>query len=305
MQSFSYYLKHPTILRNVIMKHYCTWIPDKTYLRIKFRMMMGYKLNLKDPKTFHEKLQWLKLYDRKPEYVIMVDKVKAKDYVASLIGEEHIVPTLGVWKDPDEIDFDKLPNQFVLKCNHNSGVGMYICKDKKSMDIEKVKSGLREGLKENHWAFSREWSYKDVPRRILAEEFLVDEKTSVGGDLNDYKFYCFNGKVKYCEVITGRNTKKQIDFFDLDWNHMEFNFEGYDFADVRPTKPECFDEMIRIAGVLCKDLAYSRIDLYVANGNIYFGEITFFPASGFKEYYPKEWNRKLGDFITLPKPTNK
>ena len=300
MQSLSFYLKHGKTAANVFLNRYCRWMPDEMYLRIKFRLYMGYKLDLKNPKTFHEKLQWLKLYDRRPEYVVMVDKVKAKEYVASLIGEEHIVPNLGVWSDPDEIDFDSLPNQFVLKVNHNSGTGMYICKDKSKMDKEKVKAELRKGLKEDYYSKSREWAYKNVPRRILAEKYLSDEATSVGGDLNDYKFYCFDGKVKYCEVITGRNTKKQIDFFDLDWNHMEFNFDGYEFADNRPEKPKCFDKMIEIVGILCKNKPYSRIDLYVVGNNVYFGEITFFPASGFKGYHPKEWNRKLGDFITLP-----
>ena len=181
MQSISFYLNHPKTVGNIILYRFCRWMPDKWYLKLKFRLWMGKKLDLKNPRTFSEKLQWLKLYDRRPEYTFMVDKVKVKEYVASLIGDKYIIPTLGVWESPDMIDFDSLPDRFVLKCNHNSGLGMYICKDKSKMNIEKVKEGLREGLKQNYYLGGREWPYKDVPRRILAETYLDSNAHISGG----------------------------------------------------------------------------------------------------------------------------
>jgi hypothetical protein len=186
----------------------------------------------------------------------------------------------------------------VIKPTHDSG-GLVICKDKTKLDVEKAKKELRKALKHDYYITSREWPYKNVKKRIIAEELLEDEKHSVDGSLNDYKFYCFNGKVTYCEVITGRYTKKAIDFFDLNWNHVDFCFDGYQYSDTPIEKPELFDEMIEVVGKLCKDLSYSRIDVYCANGKVYFGEITFFPASGCKGFYPKEWNLKLGDMIDL------
>ena len=201
MQSLSYYFHNPNKFGLRMLHRFGKWLPDKAFIKCKFRFAMGYKLNLRQPKTFSEKLQWLKLYDRRPEYTTMVDKVKAKEYVASVIGEEYIIPTLGVWSDPDQIDFDSLPDRFVLKVNHNSGTGMYICKDKTKMDVEKVKIGLRKGLKENYYIRNREWPYKNVPRRILAETYMEDEF----GELRDYKFFCFDGVVKALFIATDRS----------------------------------------------------------------------------------------------------
>lgn len=287
-----------------LLKHCGFLFPDDKYLKMLFRLYMGYNLNLDNPRTFQEKLQWLKLYNRRQEYVTMVDKYAAKEYVKGLLGEQYVVPTIAVWDRPEEIDWDKLPNQFVLKTTHGGGsIGVAICKDKASFDKDKAIKQLSTNLKFDIYDWFREWQYHHVPRRILAEQYLSDDSTSVKGDLNDYKFYCFNGVVTYCEVITGRRTKKQIDFFDLNWNHMPFTFEGREFADNQVPKPDCFDEMIYVAGKLCKDLPFSRIDLYVVNGRVYFGEITFFPASGFRYYSPEEWNMKLGDMIELPQKT--
>lgn len=278
------------------------WLfPTELYIKLLFRLRMGYKLNLKNPKTFNEKLQWLKLYGDKPEFVNMVDKALAKEYVKPLIGEKYIVPTYGVWNSPEEIDFDSLPSQFVLKTTDGGGsVGVVICTDKNSINKEEIISKLKSALKQDIYGVLRERPYKFIKKRILAEQYLSDDTTSVKGDLNDYKFYCFNGKVTYCEVITGRHTKKQIDFFDLDWNHLPFTFQGREFADNQVQKPECFSEMVDIADKLCKGLPYSRIDMYVVQGKVYFGEITFFPASGFRGFSPEEWNIRLGDMITLP-----
>ena len=173
---FNLIFHNPRVLGIIGLQKISCLVSDKPYLEMMYWLNLGKKLNLKHPVTFNEKLQWLKLYNHNPEYTVMVDKVKAKEYVAKLIGEEHIIPTLGVWDDPDDIDFDALPNQFVLKCNHNSGTGMCICRDKSKLDIEKVKAELRKGLKENYFMRWREWPYKNVPRRILAEKFMVDLK---------------------------------------------------------------------------------------------------------------------------------
>lgn len=281
----------------------CNWLfPSELYIKLLFRIKMGYKLNLKNPKTFNEKLQWLKLYAYKPEYTDMVDKAMAKEYVKPLIGEDYIVPTYGVWDSPEEIDFDILPNQFVLKTTDGGGsMGVVICTDKSKMNKDEIIEKLHKALKQNIYGQLRELPYKNIKKRILAEKYLSDDSTSVKGDLNDYKFYCFNGKVTYCEVITGRRTKKQIDFFDLDWNHVDFTFDEYDYADERPLKPQCFNTMVDVASKLCKDKPYSRIDLYVVGNKVFFGEITLFPASGFRGFHPKEWNERLGNMIELPK----
>lgn len=285
------------LFTNLLMEEFYWLFPTKLYVRMLFCLKMGYKLNLKNPKTFSEKLQWLKIYNRRPEYKRMVDKATVKDYVAGLIGDKYIIPTIGKWEKPEDIDWEQLPNQFVLKTTHGGGSeGVIICKDKNSFNKEEAVKRLNKGLKQDIWGKLREWPYKDMHKQIIAEQYLEDGS----GNLTDYKFYCFNGKVKYCETITGRFTKKQIDFFDLDWNHEEFTFNGYEFADERPTKPECFDTLVEVAGKLCKDKPYSRIDLYVVGNKVYFGEITFFPASGFRGFHPDDWNNRLGNMIILP-----
>ena len=264
-------------------------------------MWMGKPLDLNNPRTFGEKLEWLKLYNRKPEYTIMVDKVKVKDYVAPIIGEKYIIPTLGVWDDPEEIDFDSLPNRFVLKCNHNSGLGMFICKDKNKIYIDKVKTGLRQGLKQDYYIGSREWPYKNVPRRILAEQFIDPPTGSC--DLPDYKWYCFNGEPKFCQVIQNRNTSETIDFFDAEWKHQ--NFIGLNSkasnAKITPLRPAHIEEHLTIARKLSKEIPFARIDLYETDDSPYFGEVTFFPNSGFGSFRPMEYNEILGSMIHLPR----
>jgi hypothetical protein len=260
---------------------------------------MGKRLNWKNPLTFSEKIQWLKLYDRRPEYTIMVDKVKAKEYVASVLGKEYIIPTLGVWNNPDEIDFESLPERFVLKCNHNSGLGMYICKDKSKMDVERVKEDLRKGLKENYFIGNREWPYKNVPRRILAEQYMEDEY----GELRDYKWFCFDGEVKALFIATDRskgNHATRFDFFDDNFNHLPF-INGHPNADVTPQKPKMFDKMKELAAQLSKGIPQVRIDFYEVGNRVYFGEMTFSHWSGMMPYEPEEWDHKFGSWISLPK----
>ena len=272
-------------------------MPDREYLQRRFRAELGRSLNLDSPQTFNEKLQWLKLYNRKPEYTVMVDKYKVREYIAQTLGEEYLIPLLGVWDDPDEIDFDALPDQFVLKCNHNSGSGMCICKNKSKLDIPKVKEELRKGLKENYYIRHREWPYKDVPRKIIAEKYMVD----ASGDLKDYKFYCFDGAMKFLMINSDRNSDKptKADYFDRDFNWLDFTW-GYSHAEVHPEKPEQFEKMVAIAEKLSKGLPHIRVDLYECNGQIYFGELTFFDGSGFDKIEPLEWDYKIGRMLKLP-----
>lgn len=273
-------------------------LPDRIFLQMQFHRKMNKHLNLKDPKTFNEKLQWLKLYNRRPEYTMMVDKYAVRKYVADTIGEEHLIPLLGVWDSPDEIDFDALPDQFVLKCNHNSGVGLCICKDKSKLDIEKVKKNLRKGLKQDYYLAGREWPYKNVPRKIIAEEYMVDES---GTELKDYKFNCFNGEPKFVQVMSGRSKGKYcLDHFGLEWQQMDIRRKNHLPSDVPIQRPEHLDEMIQIARILSKDIPYVRIDLYQAQGRVFIGEITFFPLSGYVDYVDYQTDLELGRMIQLP-----
>ena len=289
------------------------FLSDKLYLQLAYRHYTGEKLNLENPQTFCEKLQWLKLYNRKPLYTIMVDKVKAKEYVANKIGKQYIIPTLGIWENPDDIDFSKLPNRFVIKCNHNSGKGMYICTDKTKMNINKVRRELHKGLKQDYYTPSREWPYKNVPRKIIAEQYMEsnekslsenEEKLHLLGNLRDYKFYCFNGEPKLCQIISDRAIDEKIDFYDMNWKRIP-NLVGLT-ANVHNSNneipcPKSFNEMYTNARILSQEIPFSRIDFYDINGKAYFGEITFFPASGFGSFYPKKWNNIIGEWIKLPK----
>lgn len=270
---------------------------DEEYIRRMWRVRMGYELDLENPRTFNEKLQWLKLYDRNPLYTTMVDKVAAKDYVAGIIGEEHIIPTLGVWNDPDEIDFDALPEQFVLKCNHNSGLGMCICKDKSKLDIKRVKAELRKGLKQDYYLGGREWPYKNVPRKILAEQYMEDE---VQEGLIDYKFYCFNGEPRLVHVHFDRFTAHGANAYTVDWRLLSVDIT----EKSNPVKyidcPAGLKDMVQCARELSENIPFVRVDFYSICNRVYFGELTFFPDSGYCSFSPPEWDYKMGDWITLP-----
>ena len=285
---------------NRMVMYSCPFLSDESFLKLKFKHCVGYSLNLYNPQTFSEKIQWLKLYNRRPEFTIMVDKFEAKKYVAGIIGEEYIIPTLQIYSSMEEIDFDTLPRQFVLKCTHNSGCGMYICRDKLAMDEVKVRKSLRKGLREDYFIKTREWPYKNVPRRIIAEQYMSD----IGLDLVDYKFFCFGGKAEYCQVITNRSTNETIDFYDREWNHLPFiglmsTAQNAPTAQKAPIK---YNQMVAIADKLAERIntPFVRIDLYNFSGKIYFGEITFFPLSGMGVFTPLEWNLKLGNMLYLP-----
>ena len=272
-------------------------IPDRLFLKLMYRKCMGKKLNLKNPQTFNEKLQWLKLYNRKTEYTKMVDKYEAKKYVAEKIGEEYIIPTLGVWNSFDEIDFDALPCQFVLKCTHDSG-GLVIVKDKSNFDKKEACKKITRCLKRNYFWQNREWPYKNVRPRIIAEKYMED---SVCHELTDYKFYCFNGKPEFILVATERASLDgvKMDFFDMDFNHLEMKW-GHSNSKKTIVKPKSFDKIINFAEKLSKVIPLCRCDFYEVNGKPYFGEITFFPASGMEAFEPEGWDKILGDWIKLP-----
>lgn len=273
-------------------------LPDKWYLFFRFKNRVGYWPHLNHPRTFNEKLQWLKLNDRHAEYTQMVDKIDAKKYVASIIGDKYIIPTLGVWNSVDEIEWDKLPNQFVIKVSSDSG-GIVVCKDKQTLDIEKAKEKLTNGWGKNYYVHNKEYPYRDLTPRIIAEEYKEDES---GYELRDYKIFCFNGEPKILFVASdrqkaGEDTK--FDFFDLNWNHLPFT-NGHPNSKEHIAKPKNFEEMLEIAKKLSVGIPQVRIDLYNCNGQIYFGEITFFHWSGMTAFDPVEWDFKLGKMIKLP-----
>lgn len=278
------------------------WMPDKLFLKLIFRARMGKSLNLKNPKTFNEKLNWLKLYDRKDIYTQMVDKYGVKSYVAEIIGEEYIIPTLGVYESFDEIDFDKLPNQFVLKCTHDSG-GLVIVKDKAKLDTSKAKEKLEKSLRVNYYWGKREWPYKNVKPRIIAEKYMEDEKTA---ELRDYKFFCFDGVAKVLFIATDRsneNEETKFDFYDMDFNHLPFT-NGHPNANTAPDKPETLDKMRELAEKLSMGIPHLRVDFYEVNGKVYFGELTFTHWGALVPFEPEEWDEKLGEWISLPEENN-
>lgn len=270
---------------------------DEYHLKRAWYTRMSYPLSLDNPRTYNEKLQWMKLYDRNPLYTTMVDKYAVKEYVANIIGEEYIIPTLGVWDSFDEIEFETLPSQFVLKCTHDSG-GLVICKDKSKLDRQKAKQKIEASLQTDYYAIGREWPYRNVPRKIIAEQYMED---SITKELRDYKFFCFNGKVKWLLIATDRQNREEpyFDFFDDDFNYLDMR-QGHPNAPVLPEKPKCFDLMKELAAKLSKDLPQVRVDFYEVDGKVYFGELTFFHHGGWTPFDPEEWDYTFGNEIKLP-----
>lgn len=270
--------------------------PDKWFLQVKFYKCMGYKLDLKHPKTFNEKLQWLKLYDRNPLYTTLVDKNRVKQYVANLIGQEYVIPTLAVYKSVDEIDLDRLPDQFVLKCNHDSG-SIVICHDKSNFDLASAKKKLNKALNYNYYLDSREWPYKKIQRCIIAEEYITDNRKSA---IRDYKFFCFGGKPLYCQVIDGRDSQMTINFYDMNWQLQPFVEPiGYANSKEEIAKPIHFEEMVEKAEALAEGKKFVRVDFYESNSFVKFGEITFFPTGGYGIFDPPIWANIFGERVLL------
>lgn len=295
--------KNPLLVfRQILIRCKCfRKLSDKTYLKLAYFFVFKKRLDLKNPKSYSEKLQWIKLYDRNPFYVKLVDKYEAKIVAASQIGEEYIIPTLGVWDSFDDIDFEKLPNRFVLKCTHDSGC-VVICKDKAEFDIEAARAKINKGLGRNYYWIAREWPYKNVKPRVIAEKYI---ESNASGGLKDYKFFCFDGDVKALFVASDRYDKSEelkFDFFDGDFNYIEA-YNGHPSSNGHVEKPENFEEMKKIASKLSKGFPEVRIDLYSVDGKIFFGEYTFFSNSGLVPIEPESFDLELGSYIKLPPKT--
>lgn len=274
-------------------------LSDKQFLRLLFRARVGKRLDLENPTTFNEKIQWIKLYDRNPIYSDLVDKYKVREYVRRVIGTNYLIPLLGSWKSFDEIDFEKLPDKFVLKCNHDSG-SVIVCKDQKHFDREKSRRILETSLKKNFYYTGREWAYKNVIPMIIAEEYL-DNK---GEDLPDYKFFCFNGKPEYILLCQERFSDEglALDFYSSNWEWMDFLRPPYHpHAQKKAKKPETFDKMMHLAEKLSQGIPFVRVDFYSVDNQVYFGEMTLYPGDGFEPFEPEIWDRIFGDLLVLPK----
>ena len=290
-------LRHPKKLILLAGSKGCfKWIPDEPYLRLLFRAEVGQKLNLNNPKSYNEKLQWIKLYDHNPVYTVMADKYLVRDFVRRRIDEDILIPFCGVWDKPEDIDFDSLPEQFVLKCNHDSG-SIIKCTDKASFDRQKAVKKLRKRLKRDYYKVTREWPYKNIRRRIIAEVYLEDSKCR---ELPDYKFYTFNGEVKMIMVTTGRAAgDTRAEYYDENFNPLNIQW-GYERPDNPLPKPALFEKMKQYARILSEDTPELRVDFYICNGRIYFGELTFFDGGGLMPVDPVELDYKLGSWIDIP-----
>lgn len=274
-------------------------LSDELFLRVYYYTHMNKSLDLKNPITYNEKLNWLKLHDRCPLYTKLVDKYAVKAYASNIIGNDKIIPTLAVWDTPEEINWDILPNQFVLKTTHGGGnCGVIICKNKETFNVELACKKLKKSLKQDLYQSSREWPYRDVRRRIIAEPYIEDKETA---ELRDYKFFCFDGEVKFLFVASERQTRPEpyFDFFDVDYNPLPIT-QGHPNSITKPIIPKTFEEMKVIANKLSKGLPHVRVDLYEVNGKVLFGELTFYHFGGVVPFLPAEWDYKFGEYIKLP-----
>lgn len=301
-RGINYLIHNRTQFFDSIVKNYLVFLPDRVYLSLRFRTQMGYWMSWNNPMTFSEKIQWLKIYNRKSEYTIMVDKYAVKKYVADRIGEEYIIPTLCVWDKPEDIEWDILPDEFVLKTTHGGGGGgVVICRDKHSFNKQDAFTKLYSSFSSDIYPSLREWPYKNVPKRIIAEKLLKPIDPLPSDDLSDYKFFCFNGEPKYCQVIRDRHSKETIDFYDMNWNHQDFVGLNpiVSNGDTPVERPIHLDNMVKICRELAKNIPFIRVDLYVIDDKVYFGELTFFPASGFGTFTPEKWQYELGKLINI------
>ena len=298
MNKINKLLKNPWLLIYYPLRLFSFLVPDKLFLSIKYKTYLGTWINWHEPKTFTEKLQYLKVYDRKPVYSMMVDKYAVKEYVASIIGSEHIIPTIAVYDSIDEIDLDMLPNQFVLKTTHcGGGNGIVICKDKETFDLNEAKKRLTKSLKTDLYIEHREWPYKQVQHKIIAEKFMQDSETDV---LTDYKFFCFDGEPQIMYISKDFALEATTDFFDMDFRSINLRMK-HSNSPVPPKKPEQFELMKDYARKLSRGIPHVRVDFYIINGILYFGELTFYHNSGFCKIHPDEWNYKLGEMIKIPR----
>lgn len=298
MLPIRYYIREPwRIVVSPRMRFFSRFVPDKLYLECKYQEQMLAKLDWDNPRDYTQKIQWLKLYDFKPEYTQMVDKYLVKEYVAERIGAQYIIPTYGAWDRFEDINFDDLPDRFVLKCNHDSS-SVTICLNKKTFDIEAARKRLTYCLKRDFFYAGREYPYKYVKRKIIAEAYIEDAELH---ELRDYKFFTFNGEPKLVHIVSNRQNKNEEtygDFFDMDYHHVDMHM-GHNFAPVSPQKPKNFEKMKEFARVLSEGTRHLRVDFYEANGKLYFGELTFYQDAGWVRIEPYAWNEKLGSWISL------
>jgi hypothetical protein len=273
------------------------YLPDKMYLQNYWKERMGYYMDFDHPQTFNEKLQWLKLYDRNPQYTVMADKVAVKDYVSNLIGMEHIIPTLGVYDNFDEIDFNTLPEQFVIKCSHDSG-SVVVCKDKAALDVDKIRESFTKSLKSNWYEIGKEWAYKNVQPKIIIEQYMQDCRQD---SLTDYKFYSFNGEPKFLYVSYNLSDHENafINYLTIDWQSTPFHRQDYKENPNLPVKPKHYDQMVKFCRLLSKNIPFVRVDFYEINSIVYFSELTFYPGCGMTPFIPNEWDNKVGEYITV------
>lgn len=303
-RGFNYLFHNKAQFCDSIVKNYMTFLPDKLYLSLRYKCKMGRWINWKNPKTFTEKIQWLKVYNRKPESTIMVDKYAVKEYVAEKIGKQYIIPTIAVWDTPEDIKWNELPKQFVLKTTHGGGGGgVVLCRDKDSLNKEKVIKQLNDSMNFDIYTSLREWPYKNVKKRIIAEEFIVTEKGSCQAtSLLDYKFFCFNGKVRFFKVDFGRFVEHHANYYSPDGELLEFGESGLaPDPTYKIELPDNLGIMINIAEKLSCNQSFLRVDLYNVDGKIYFGELTFYPASGLIPWTPDSFDEIIGNYIELEK----
>lgn len=294
------FIKNPEyFITSPASKGWLDWLPDDIYLKILYYIKMGKKLNLKNPIGYNEKLQWIKLYDRKPEYSRLVDKYEVRGFVEDKIGKEYLVDCFGVWEDTADIPISELPEKFVLKCTHDSG-SVEICNYRKKFNFKTALERLSLAMKRDYYKTYREWPYKAVQPRIIAEQYLEADKN---GDLQDYKVMCFSGEALFVEFHENRfiNGKEHTQtFYDRDWNMLDLRQKGIGASLIKAPKPEHLDKILSLSEQLSKNICHTRIDWYISENKIYFGEITFFDGSGFYAFETEEMERYMGSLIKLP-----
>ncbi len=302
--------EHPDkIITNLGRRGLLNWMDDETYIKLLYYLVFRHPLNLREPKTFNEKIQWLKLYDRRPDYTKMVDKYEVKKYIADEIGEEFVIPTIGIWDDFEEIDFNGFPPRFVLKCTHDSG-GIVICRDKSRLDIKNTRKKLSRLLKQNFFYYGREYPYKNVKPRIMAEQYMENTRNyelkysnhdNTENELIDYKLLCFNGKVKVSFTCTEHNFSSglKVTFYDREWNELPFE-RHYPKSSIPISKPHNYKKMVELAEHLSDGIPLLRVDFYEIQEKLYIGELTFYPGCGLEEFTPSSIDYEMGNWIEIP-----
>ncbi len=284
------------LIKLLYRKPFVYILPDKLHLKLMYRFRMKRRLDFSNLRTFNEKMQWIKLYDRNPVYSMMADKIEARKYIEKKIGAEYLIPLIGTYDSADEIDFSKLPGQFAIKCNHDSK-SAFICTDKKNTDIEAVRTSLNKKLERNYHYYFREWAYKNIKRRIICEKYMIDRETN---ELRDYRFYCFNGEPKLISVDFDKSTVYKRNSYTADWEFIDVRIKHPNAPDRNIQKPDQLDKLIELSRVLAFGITFLRVDFYLVDGKIYSGELTFYPAGGYTKYIPDEFDLTMGSMLDLP-----